>query len=428
MPSVPADLAGVDFPLIKGGLDMLYMFRSLFVTGMIVLLLDGPVRAQQIEGLQGEAAKAIATEIRAAGLAGPVEAYVFYGDLSGQGTNDALALLYHPSGGNSDELTKWLFWKEGDGYRRETSSVLDQVVGYEPRNAQLTPGRVKITLTTLRPNDARCCPSGETNYDITLDGGGGPKSVHDEMNQRWTVDQGSGGRVTIKALADDGKTKFAGTCAARGGEPGFWPSLHLDNALLEGSAEPEIIQLEINGRAGIRMFSINARYDEAEKSRIAVKPLGPDFLDAFASGSAMRLIRGSSGDEIAKFGLVGTAKAVAFMRKTCGAGLNVQVAAVELPFVNGRYLSDAALCGLDDGQIVDRIGDEIYDVLYVIEDGLVSGGDSYCEVQAVSRHGQDVLMDAECATDGYEDNVTLKMTYISDGAFRSGDRTFERCD
>ena len=428
MPSVMEAVVGVDFPLNKGVLDMLHMFRKLSVAGMIVLLLDGPVRAQQIEGLQGEAAKTIATEIRAEGLSSPVEAHVFYGDLSGQGTNDALVLLYHPSAGNSDELTKWLFWKEDDGYRRVTSSALDKVVGYMPRNAQLTPGRVNITLTTMRPNDPRCCPSGETNYDIKLDGAGGPKSVHDEMNQRWTVDQGSGGRVTIKALGDDGKTMFAGTCAATGGEPGFWASLHLDNALLEGSAEPEIVQLEISGRAGLHMFSINAHFDEAKKTRKAVKPLGPDFLDALASGSAMRLIRGSTGDEIARFGLVGSAKGVASMRKTCGAGLNVHAASVELPFVNGRYLSDAALCGLADGQIVDRIGDEIYEVLYVIEDGHVKGGDSYCEVQAVSRQGQDVLMDAQCGTDGYEDNVTLKMTYISDGAFRRGDRTFERCD
>ncbi len=407
---------------------MLRIVWNIIVAGMIAFLAEVPAHTQQIEGLHGEAAKAIAAEVRAERLSSPINAYVFYGDLTGRGTSDALALLYHPSGGNSDELTRWVFWDEGNGYRRTTSAALDEVFGVEPRNVKLSPGRVRITLTTMRPNDPRCCPSGETTYDISLDGAGGPKSVQGTPNRRWTVDEAADGRVTIKAHAVDGQAQFIGTCTATGGEPGLWSRLLLDGALLEGSEEPELLQFEIISRSGIQWFTVNTIHDQAESSRIAETPLARDFLDAFASGNEMRLTRGPTGSEIARFGLAGSAKAVAAMRQTCGAGLNVQAVLVELPFVNGRYLSDPTLCGLDDGQIVDRIGDEIYEVLYDIEDGRLRGGDASCDVLSVSRQGDEVTMAAQCASDGMVDNATLKMSFISDRSFRAGDRTFERCD
>jgi len=129
---------------------------------------SGHAVAQQIEGLHGEAMATIAAEIRSSGLSSPVHAYISYGDLTGLGTNDAVALLYHPGGGNSDLITQWLFWDTGNGYRRAGPSPLEDVFGIDPRDVRLSPGRVEITMTVMNPGDPRCCPTGEKTYLVAV--------------------------------------------------------------------------------------------------------------------------------------------------------------------------------------------------------------------------------------------------------------------
>ncbi|MDF1601362.1 hypothetical protein PZ895_16500, partial [Mesorhizobium sp. YIM 152430] len=101
---------------------------------------------------------------------------------------------------------------------------------------------------------------------------------------------------------------------------------------------------------------------------------------------------------------------------------------VALPFADGRYLSDASLCGLNHGEIVDRIGDDIHYVLYDINDGSVNGADFFCKVRDVNRAGDLVRLNTECEAEGTANASTMEMTYISETAFRQGERIFSRCE
>ena len=87
----------------------------------MVTFSPGQVAAQTIDGLHGDAAATIEAEIRRNDFGAPVMAHVFYGDLTGIGTEDAIAFLYHPSGGNSDVLTTWI-WRDTENTARTISS------------------------------------------------------------------------------------------------------------------------------------------------------------------------------------------------------------------------------------------------------------------------------------------------------------------
>jgi hypothetical protein len=92
------------------------------------------------------------------------ETYVFEGDFTGDGRPDAITFAYFPMGGNSFGIDVSLFEGTDGGlvHRRQ----VDDVFGTEPRRVRITPGRIEATLTTMRADDPRCCPSGETAYVI----------------------------------------------------------------------------------------------------------------------------------------------------------------------------------------------------------------------------------------------------------------------
>lgn len=274
-------------------------FRAVVLLATVSLS-SGSAAAQTIEGLHGPAAETLAEELRATDFLDPMEVTLLYGDLNEDGADDAVALIYHATGGNSMYLDTWLLWERGGRYEVVKDSPLQEIVGETARDAVFAPGQFEVTMTVLNPGDARCCPSGERRFVIEL-GGAAPSS-------------------SDATSADVG----------------------------ERAATPESI------------------------------------------GGAPR--------------------------------------AVALPFADGRYLSDQSLCGLDDGEIVDRIGDEIHYVLYVIEDGQVGGADSFCEVSEVSRDGDLVQMDAACATEGSVFTTVIEMTFLSETAFQASGQVFERCE
>lgn len=141
-----------------------------FVILTAMFLSAGQIAAQTIEGLHGDAAAAIGEEIRKSGLGDPVMAHVFYGDLTGTGTNDAIAFLYHPSGGNSDVLTTWIWRDTESGYVLARAPSIKEVFGLDPRDVRFAAGRIKVTTTVPKPGDPRCCPSGERTFALSLDG------------------------------------------------------------------------------------------------------------------------------------------------------------------------------------------------------------------------------------------------------------------
>ncbi|AJE48571.1 hypothetical protein [Celeribacter indicus] len=40
------------------------------------------------------------------------------------------------------------------------------VFGHQPRDTAFFPERIELTMTTLKDDDPRCCPSGETRYSV----------------------------------------------------------------------------------------------------------------------------------------------------------------------------------------------------------------------------------------------------------------------
>lgn len=394
-----------------------------------LIWISSPAPAQEIIGLHGRAAPTIEADIRASGFMSPVQAHIFYGDLTGQGSHDAVAFLYHPSGGNSDQITQWLYRDTAAGYSRAPTSPLGNVFGFDPRDVKLSPGRIEITMTVMTPTDPRCCPSGQKTYVLSLDeqsqSGSAPVVGSGSWTAKSTTDPIG---VLVEATTVDGRSRISGICKADRAERGFWLTFfHEGDTLRRAHNAPEIFLLEISGRS-TQSYSTSTLYHETSGSWIGDQPMSAEFLNAFAAGSELRISREADNRELAVFNLRGTARAVDLMREVCGSAVSAaKVSRVGLPFADGRYLSDSSLCGLSDSQIVDRIGDEIHYVLYVIENGQVNGAESVCDVGKVSRRGNMVLMNARCEVEGMVDNTTLEMTYVSENAFRAGERVFERC-
>lgn len=392
---------------------------------------SGHAVAQQIEGLHGEAMATIAAEIRSSGLLSPVRAYISYGDLTGRGTNDAVALLYHPSGGNSDLITQWLFWDTGNGYRRAAPSPLEDVFGIDPRGIRLSPGRVEITMTVMNPGDPRCCPTGEKTYVVAVGEAVHAPSAFDSGSGAWTATATAGPvGVEIEAASADGRSRLTGACGTDLG-PGLWLTLvHDGDALDRRGGDAELLLLEISGRNDVKYFTVSTLYERLGDEWVADRPLSEDFLEAFAAGDQLKVSGGGvDGGEVARFSLRGTARAVETMREVCGTHVIAAASApIDLPFIDGRYLSDTSLCGLTDRDIVDRIGDDIHNVLLRIESGSINGVDFFCKVRDVNRDGDLVRMNTECESEGTVNAVTMEMTYISEKAFREGGQEFERCE
>lgn len=95
-----------------------------------------------------------------------VQVYPFFGDFTGDRQEDALTVSYYhqKGGGNSDSIEVSLYRGTGNGFR--FIKTVPDVYGQSPRAAKFSRGQIIITLTTLGPNDARCCPSVPREYVI----------------------------------------------------------------------------------------------------------------------------------------------------------------------------------------------------------------------------------------------------------------------
>jgi hypothetical protein len=124
------------------------------------------VGSPSIQGLNGPAAKSIQAQIKREDLSDP-EVHVFYGDLTGQGTKDAISFVYSPiKGGNGVGLSVWVWHDHNGVYQLARNADTDDVVGQDPRNVKFSPGRISVTTTVLKPGEPRCCPTGAKTFTI----------------------------------------------------------------------------------------------------------------------------------------------------------------------------------------------------------------------------------------------------------------------
>jgi hypothetical protein len=135
------------------------------VVALACVALHGPALA---EIAAGPAKRDIERHLGRSKTAKVLEAPVFYGDFNGDGQRDAVAFIYAETGGSGPSLDVLLFAGDGDGFRFFRKA--DGVFGENPRNVSVRPGAIDVTMTTLGPNDARCCPSQTKNLTIEISG------------------------------------------------------------------------------------------------------------------------------------------------------------------------------------------------------------------------------------------------------------------
>ncbi|WP_134495721.1 hypothetical protein [Microvirga pakistanensis] len=127
---------------------------------------SGAVTSAAIPGLNGPAAEAIRAQIKKEDLSDP-EVHVFYGDLTGNGTKDAISFVYSPiEGGNGISLSVWVWYDRNGVYQLARNANTDDIVGQDPRDVKFAPAHISVTTTVLKPGDPRCCPTGTKTFTI----------------------------------------------------------------------------------------------------------------------------------------------------------------------------------------------------------------------------------------------------------------------
>jgi len=93
---------------------------------------------------------------------------VFCGDFDSDGRADAIAFVNHALGGNNQGHDVVLFRNVG-GTLRFLRRVFP--IAGEPNAAAFSPGKVMLDMTTMLPEDPRCCPSGRTRVVVNVASG-----------------------------------------------------------------------------------------------------------------------------------------------------------------------------------------------------------------------------------------------------------------
>jgi hypothetical protein len=99
-----------------------------------------------------------------------------------------------------------------------------------------------------------------------------------------------------------------------------------------------------------------------------------------------------------------------------------------LPFPDGRYVTDPALCGLSEQQMLGRHGDMLGNMVRIIDGPhLTDAYEMKCSVSNVRVDGDDVRFRAQCNREGQVDIVNGMYTRLSPRSFRLGQETFTLC-
>lgn len=312
--------------MIRTAQRLLWLLFFVFTVLPGLMFAPGVAAGQEIEGLHGSAAKAVESRIYAEGLRYP-QASIFYGDLTGKGTNDAISFIYYDIGGSAPQLTTWI-WLETEGdYTLARTVSPDEVFGLNPRNVTFTPGRIVVTTTVPQANDPHCCPTGERTFTLdtgTQDGESSGMATNRpqalvQSNGNWTATiRSNPAMVNVRGTATDGQVTFHGGCNTLLPQ-GFGGSLYDygGEALQRVDDQSEAVVFDVIGRRGTESFPERMHYFAADEAWVITGRLPAAFLDAFARGNTL-IIRNDEGQEVVAFGLDGSSKAVQTMNQICG--------------------------------------------------------------------------------------------------------------
>jgi hypothetical protein len=98
------------------------------------------------------------------------------------------------------------------------------------------------------------------------------------------------------------------------------------------------------------------------------------------------------------------------------------------PFPDGRYVTDKALCGLSEQEMLVRHGDMLGTMVRIINGTrLTNAYEMSCTVDNVRVDGDDVRFDAQCGREGQTSVVNGRYVRISPTSFRLGQKSFSLC-
>lgn len=99
-----------------------------------------------------------------------------------------------------------------------------------------------------------------------------------------------------------------------------------------------------------------------------------------------------------------------------------------LPFPNGTYVTDPALCRQKPDQWTEGRGDSVALMVRSIEGKKLDDGyELFCEVSSVMVSGNAVRFKAKCEAEGEPRIVSGSWVKIDDRSFRIGNRTYTTC-
>lgn len=102
--------------------------------------------------------------------------------------------------------------------------------------------------------------------------------------------------------------------------------------------------------------------------------------------------------------------------------------AKRLPFADGTYVTDAAICRMTEDQRVARFGDQVGSMVRNIEGSQLDNSyELSCKIGSVKVSGSSVRFRANCESEGEPNTINGSWTRIDDRSFKIGNRTFTAC-
>jgi hypothetical protein len=101
---------------------------------------------------------------------------------------------------------------------------------------------------------------------------------------------------------------------------------------------------------------------------------------------------------------------------------------VRLPFPDGTYVTDPALCRQKPEQWIEARGDSVALMVRNIEGSKFDNGyETFCEVRNVVQNGNNVKFRLVCESEGETNSRSESLIKVDDRAFKIGNRTFTSC-
>lgn len=99
-----------------------------------------------------------------------------------------------------------------------------------------------------------------------------------------------------------------------------------------------------------------------------------------------------------------------------------------LPFNDGRYVTDPALCSLSEDKLLEQLGDAVaFSVRNIKGQSLDNAYETHCRISNVRKRGKSVRFKAHCDAEGETETINGHYRYISRNKFALGKRIFVRC-